>query len=143
MKCVAYLLDIVAWKSFANKYAEYAIGGPTLELFVNSYNTISDNLGGCSKAPKIEIQVKDGTFNSGSSTASMSAQYGYTCRIAGESWADYINNAISTSNELYIFSSSNADGFYLASVTAGGYHASNSPIVIDYTGSLHSSSGYR
>ena len=38
MKEVAYILDIKAWNGFATDKAEYAIGGPTLELFFKSYN---------------------------------------------------------------------------------------------------------
>lgn len=38
MKAVAYMLDTVAWSEYANSKAEYAIAGPTLELFVASYN---------------------------------------------------------------------------------------------------------
>ena len=38
MKYVAYMLDINAWSAFKGQQAEYAIGGPTVELFINSYN---------------------------------------------------------------------------------------------------------
>lgn len=38
MRAVAYMLDTKAWAKFANDNAEYAIGSPTLELFVKSYN---------------------------------------------------------------------------------------------------------
>ena len=38
MKAVAFMLDTKAWGKFANDNAEYAIGSPTLELFVKSYN---------------------------------------------------------------------------------------------------------
>ena len=39
-KATAYLLDTNVWSGFANSsYADYAIGGPSLELFVDSYNT--------------------------------------------------------------------------------------------------------
>lgn len=38
MKAVAYMLDTLAWSEYANEKAEYAIGGPTLELFTSSYN---------------------------------------------------------------------------------------------------------
>ena len=38
MKAVAFMLDTKAWGKFANENSEYAIGGPTLELFVKSYN---------------------------------------------------------------------------------------------------------
>ena len=38
MYATQYLLDSTVWNSFANDYADWAIGGPTFELFVNSYN---------------------------------------------------------------------------------------------------------
>lgn len=38
MKAVAYMMDIDIWKGYAGDNAEYAIGGPTLEMFFNSYN---------------------------------------------------------------------------------------------------------
>ena len=37
MKAVAYIMDKEAWKSFAGEKAEYAIGSPTIEIFLNSY----------------------------------------------------------------------------------------------------------
>ena len=41
MKATAYLLDTNAWSGFKDtKYAEYAVGAPTLELFIASYNDI-------------------------------------------------------------------------------------------------------
>ncbi len=38
MKAVAYMLDTDAWIDFAGAKAEYAIGGPTVEMLMNSYN---------------------------------------------------------------------------------------------------------
>lgn len=38
IRSVAYMLDTKAWSEFAGEKAEYAIGGPTLEIFVKSYN---------------------------------------------------------------------------------------------------------
>ena len=41
MRAVAYMLDVTTWSPFAtsNKgYAEYAIGGPTIELLFKAYN---------------------------------------------------------------------------------------------------------
>ena len=39
MKAVAYMLDINAWSGFKEEgIAEYAIGGPTIELFFEAYN---------------------------------------------------------------------------------------------------------
>ena len=38
MKSVAYMLDTKAWSGFATDKADYAIGGPTIELLFKSYN---------------------------------------------------------------------------------------------------------
>ena len=39
MKATEYLLDSTKWSSYVDSdYADWAIGGPTLELFVKSYN---------------------------------------------------------------------------------------------------------
>ena len=38
MKSVAYMLDTKAWGGFATDKADYAIGGPTVELLFKSYN---------------------------------------------------------------------------------------------------------
>lgn len=47
MKCVAYMLDTTTWKPFStsNKnYAEWAVGGPTIELLFTAYNKYSGTL---------------------------------------------------------------------------------------------------
>ena len=38
MKAVAYMLDINVWSSFKTDKAEYAIGGPTIEMLMASYS---------------------------------------------------------------------------------------------------------
>ena len=38
MKATAYMLDTNVWSAYAGEKAEYAIGGPTIELFFKSYN---------------------------------------------------------------------------------------------------------
>ena len=39
MKAVAYMLDIDIWKTYADgRSAEYAIGGPPIEMYLNSFN---------------------------------------------------------------------------------------------------------
>ena len=44
MKAVAYMLDTTTWSAFATStksYAEYAMGGPSIELFLIAYNKYS------------------------------------------------------------------------------------------------------
>ena len=38
MKAVAYMLDTNTWSVYAGDKADYAIGGPTIELFFKSYD---------------------------------------------------------------------------------------------------------
>lgn len=38
MKAVAYMLDTNVWSVYAGEKAEYAIGGPTIEMLLKSYN---------------------------------------------------------------------------------------------------------
>ncbi len=64
IKAVAYMLDTEIWSAKygdGGKNAEYAIGGPTLEMFVKSYNeTHSENSISC------EVTGKNGyTFSTG------------------------------------------------------------------------------
>ena len=46
-KAVAYLMDQEVWKDYKDSEgkASYAIGGPTLELFINSYNATAEENG--------------------------------------------------------------------------------------------------
>ncbi|MBR3134511.1 MAG: hypothetical protein IKG56_03530 [Clostridia bacterium] len=45
IKAIAYMLDTITWGKFSNStqgYAEYAIGGPTIELLFKAYNKVSE-----------------------------------------------------------------------------------------------------
>ncbi len=43
IKAVAYMLDVNAWKGFAGHQADYAIGGPTLELLLQSQKLLNSH----------------------------------------------------------------------------------------------------
>ena len=60
MKATAYLLDTEAWSSFKDEEekAEYIIGGPTLELFIASYNMNHEK--------KINVVIADEVLTYGS-----------------------------------------------------------------------------
>ncbi len=42
-KAVAYMLDTQVWRQFSGENANFAIGAPTLEMFLKSYNDVSNN----------------------------------------------------------------------------------------------------
>ena len=73
MKAVAYMLDTNIWNTFTDSTgkAEYAIGGPTLDLFSASYNQKYPNKQIQYQANSIGYQVRWST--GGSYTTSISA----------------------------------------------------------------------
>ena len=95
-KMIAYLLDINEWNGFKdNGYANYAVGGATIELFVDSYNKTHES-------KTIEIQVANSD--------------GYQIRWNDGSFGNYIDGL---EGSLYIVSAP-ADGSvsrYVASVS--------------------------
>ena len=80
MKAVAYMLDTVAWSEYANSKAEYAIGGPTLELFVASYNK--------THAEQLEIEA--------------SSDVGYRLKRSTDSEMQNYLSGFNTDDNLYI-----------------------------------------
>ena len=104
---VAYILDTDIWNStYKNGYAEYAIGGPTLEMFCESYKDTH---------PSKYIEC---TANS----------TGYEVRWRGDSsYSDYITGVPQDEyNSIYIKSSfSKAGSMWLASPSAFSPHGPN------------------
>ena len=99
MKAVAYMLDTGIWSSFASEKADYAIGGPTVEMLMASYSKKygKDYRARASSATGYEIS-KDG----------------------GDNWATYYSEMLSTSDSLYVISNytNNAAAMWLASPSA-------------------------
>ena len=95
MKSVAYMLDTKAWSGFATDKAEYAIGGPTVELLFKSYNQ---------KYPTNYV-------------AEATSSTGY--KVGSGSASEYYLTLSNTSDPLYVITSnSNAVTCWLASPSA-------------------------
>ena len=96
MKSVAYMLDTKAWSGFAIEgKADYAIGGPTLELLFKSYNQ-----------KYTTNYVAEATDN-----------YGY--KVGSGSASSYSLALSNTSDPLYVITSTtNAEAYWLASPSA-------------------------
>ncbi len=112
MKAVAYMLDTKAWKKFKGEKADYAIGGPTLEIFIKSWNAKY-------KDAKIEYQVAD-------VGSDYKALNGYTHKKAGTTdYTTYIIDAFrksdSSYDDLYVIrDTSKAYSMWLASTSGHG-----------------------
>ena len=100
MKAVAYLLDTSIWSGFkdSNSKAEYVIGGPTLELFIASYNNTHETDINYEVTNKVGYKIKWSTDSS----------YGTTIRGLDRTETLYINDSTAT----------NASGYWLASPSA-------------------------
>ena len=88
MKAVAYMLDTNVWSTFKDSAdnsgkAEYAIGGPTLDLFCASYNQ---------KYPSKQIQYQSST-------------YGYEVKWSTDRSYSYGMFGLPANDSLYVISS--------------------------------------
>ncbi len=132
MKAVAYMLDTSKWRAFVgNEDGSYAIGGPTLEMFVLSYNAKHD--------------TKLGIYETIDSTNAN--ENGYKVKVEPNSWTYVVSDLDTSSDNMWIKTNSNikAMGMWLASPSAvsdttmhgvyneGGLYYGNSSV---YTSSL-------
>ena len=100
MKAVAYMLDTDVWNVYKTDKAEYAIGGPTVEMLFASYN----------KKYGVDYQAK-----------AVSAIGYQISKDGGANWANSYSGMLSSSDSLYVISSnSNAYAMWLASLSAYG-----------------------
>ena len=99
MKAVAYMLDTKAWSPFKdlNGKAMYAIGGPTIEMIMDSYSQ------------KYNVQYKANAVN----------EIGYkVSKDNGNTWSNSCAEMIEVSDELYIPNSNGAYTMWVASPSA-------------------------
>ena len=98
MKAVAYMLDTNAWSVYKGENADYAVGGPSIEMLMKSY----------SQKHGVDYRAR----------ASSATGYQIS-NNGGASWADYYSNMLSTSDSLYVLTDqTNALGYRLSSLSA-------------------------
>lgn len=97
IRAVAYLIDTKIWKTFVNEaYADYAIGGPTIDMFFSSYN----------KLYKVNYQAKVVGIG------------GYKVSADGNNFVIQCNNMFNKNDSLYVLPLANgAYGMWVASPT--------------------------
>ena len=100
MIAVAYMLDTNAWSTYKGSNADYAVGGPSIEMIMKSYSQ------------KHGVDYR----------AQASGAKGYQIsNNGGSSWANHISGMLSTSDSLYVITStSNAYGYWVASPSTSG-----------------------
>lgn len=107
MKAVAYMLDKDIWSDFVNRtVAEYAVGGPSVEMLLKSY---------CGKVPEKKDLYK---------TQAPSATGYQVSNNGGTSYANGITGMLNRNETLYVLpQSSGANDMWLASPSAYGNRA--------------------
>lgn len=93
------MLDIDAWANYCNlDYAEYAIAGPTLDMFVASWNQTQDS--------KLYYNA---------------TEYGYCIKVGEiptvDGWFNDINIEANYIAELYLLSTNKGNNYWIASPT--------------------------
>lgn len=127
MKAVAYMLDTNAWSGFREEgVAEYAIGGPTIELLFEAYNKAHP----------------DDEYPNGKYKARAKSAKGYEISTdggeeGGNTWSNYITSSADYLNDsdptFVINSKDNAYGMWLASPSA---NAPNRVMAVDSIGDV-------
>ncbi len=116
MKAVAYMLDTEAWKNFKGENADYAIGCPTNEIFINSYKQMHED-------SQLEYQVSD--------------EFGYKYRNGSSgSWINYIESVVFNPDDpLYVITdNSKATSMWLASPSGAG---APNVVGVNYDGAMN------
>ena len=118
MKAVAYMLDKDIWSDFVNRtVAEYAVGGPSIEMLLKSY---------CEKVPEKKELYK---------TQASSATGYQVSNNGGTSYDNWISGMLSTSEDLYVLpQNKGANAMWLASPSA---YNSNDVMAVYYDGYVY------
>lgn len=121
MKSVAYMLDTNAWSGFKGDEAEYAIGGPTIELFFEAYNKAHGT-----SANQYQARAKSTTGYE--ITTDGGTTWGDTTRYAG-------GNYLVTNDPTFVINTSkNVYAMWLASPSADYTH---NVMGVSYRGFVH------
>ena len=99
LKAVAYMLDTNAWSGYKGDNADYAVGGPSIEMLMKSYSQ------------------KHGV----NYVAQAAGFYGYAIsNDGGNSWVTNISSMLSTNDDLYVITTTtNAMAYWISSPVHG------------------------
>ena len=107
MKAVAYMMDTNKWSNFAGiTSGAKAMGGPTLEMFIKSYNAKHDT-----KLSTYEDESGNSTISSTNANSN-----GYKVKWENDtSWTDFVYDLDTSSDNMWVKSSADrADSMWLA-----------------------------
>ena len=100
MKAVAYMLDATVWSGYKGENADYAVGGPSIEMVMKSY----------SQKNKVDFRAQAANAT------------GYqVSNNGGASWSAAVRSMLSTSDSLYVLTDrTGAYGYWVSSPSSWG-----------------------
>ena len=113
MRAVAYMLDTEAWSVYKGENADYAVGGPSIEILMKSY----------SQKHGVDYRVQ------------ASSETGYqVSNNGGTSWENYYTKILSTTDSLYVITPQlAAQGYWVSSPSA---YSIGNIMIVDSNGSV-------
>lgn len=128
MKSIAYMFDTNKWSKFKGDRAEYAIGGPTLKMFLESYNNRYEN----ELVEYYEQYLKDATG------------YQLKNKVQGSEPCNFKEAYLKTDNSLYVLPSEiigkRANAMWLATPAYVDGTVSDNLMYISFNGDINSNS---
>ena len=113
MRAVAYMMDTSKWSNFAgNESGSKAIGGPTLEMFVKSWNAKHDK-----KLSTYEDESGNSTINHSNATSNgYKAKWENDNTSMWDDWPEYITGLDTSTDDMWVKpSNEKAYGMWLSS----------------------------
>ena len=121
MATVAYMLDTKIWNGFAGSYAEYAVGGPTIELLFNSYNQKHPDKDYPNGKYQAEVIAKGDSGYQISEDGGNSWNWEETSENLDENDDLYVIKGTQNASSMAIASPSNTATIYIMHINNSGY----------------------
>lgn len=117
IKVLAYMMDTDAWKTFQTDKAEYAIGGPTIEMLCNSYNQLHNN--------------GENRYQAIANTNGYRISNDY-----GKNFAEYIYTMLDTTDNLYVIDNSKSKAWAYNLASPSNYAIAQYNCRVSYNGDV-------
>ena len=107
IRAVAYMLDSDIWNNFKGTYADYAVGGPSIELLLKAYNKYKNYTG--------NLEYSAEVFGNG-----------YIIKRNGQTIQNYVNiieaDSETKDNPYIVSDSQKSYGYWVSSPTSNGFY---------------------
>ena len=128
-QAMAYMLDTAKWSGYVGNNSDWAIGGPSLELLLDSYND---------KYYPVARNLVAGSVTANHTTADTITTNGYKYSINGGTNWNTIGAPLNSTDSLYCVGSENSNGCNLYWLSSPSANQDYYMYYITYSGTLYS-----